>query len=1332
MTDRHAPPPLRRLRRGAALATALAVCTGGLALGAGPATARAAAAPEPRLHWTLDALEGSTVPDASGNGLDGTLSGSAELVEGQDGQALDLRGGTVSIPRGAIGQEADLTVSTRFRWSGEGGNWQWLYGLGSGTDRYLFQTPSSGDGTLRTSVTAGGEGGEAQVPGWQPAAAGEWVTLTTTLDATADRLTTYVDGVELGSAPTTVSAQDLLTDQATVAGSLGGSFYPDPAFRGAVDAFRVYGAALTAGQVAEVVGDDLPTVEALERTTFEVRTRTGQAPTLPASTRATFDDGYDRAVPIAWDEVDPAAYAGTGSFEVAGTAAGEAVTARVDVNRGELRVDLGETTGDVHGGASGVLYGLYGDGMPSDELLEGMNVRSVATKAQDGSQHPGSDALEILGPLTRTTDGDVYMRIVDWYRGFPYQWPGDTPEAKMADFRVQLDAQLEKIATLPDDQRANLVIEPFNEPEGNTFGTGEWSYDRTSWLDDPTDYFAAWDETYRTIKAAYPDMRVAGPGTSVLFPQVRGFLDHTVAEGTVPDIITWHELTHPQAIRDSVEQFRGWEAEAFAGSAYAGRETPININEYAFNYHTSVPGQMVQWMSAIEDSKVDAMIAFWNINGNLSDSAVQSDRANGQWWLYNAYAQLSGQTVAVTPPQPGENYSLQGLASLDEDQARSRVLLGGASGDAPVDVVDVPEGVFGDQVRAWVREIPWTGQLGDSAQPRTLSERVLPVVDGSVSFDFGAGDLPELKESSAYEIVITPAGAGEVASTPATAWDASYEAEDAAISGSGWSVNGPEGSPADVGKFYTSGGLDVGGLRTGSDVAMDFTVDVPEDGSYDLSVFANSLNTFERVQEQGPTNVFLTVDGGAEQELFLPLAYKWVVWDHADTTVDLTAGEHVVTLSARSLDGSGATVGDALVDRITLALPSPTAGTDVYEAELADLDGGRLSYGGDEVAASAAAPLSGSGAARLGEGDTATFWVYGERDAEATMELAATGTATVALNGAPVLSTTEGLRAAVAVRGGVNKVVVTGGADGAIVDRLTVSGGTGALERTELQAEDGTLAGTATVQELSLAEGGAAVSSIGGEPGNGNMLTLDVEAAEAGPHAVVIRYSNPEQVPATHYNPNPMARHADISVNGGAAERVLFPPTFHENAFFERTLVLDLVAGANTLTFAAEEQPNWDGTTYAGDTWPGIPLRADQAPIIDRLSVSPLSAVLAAEPAEPGDPTEPGTPGDPGDPTEPGTPGDPGDPTEPGTPGEPGDPTEPGTPVDPTEPGAPGDGTGSGSGSGRDDGPSATAADRGPLAMTGSTLAGVLLAAGLLLATAGTGLVLRRRRGLQD
>lgn len=89
-----------------------------------------------------------------------------------------------------------------------------------------------------------------------------------------------------------------------------------------------------------------------------------------------------------------------------------------------LTVDLGTETGPFHGGASGTLYGLYGDGVPSRAVVEGMYVRTVATKAQDGIQHPGADALEILPSFVAASGQDVYLYMPDILRGFPTSGPG--------------------------------------------------------------------------------------------------------------------------------------------------------------------------------------------------------------------------------------------------------------------------------------------------------------------------------------------------------------------------------------------------------------------------------------------------------------------------------------------------------------------------------------------------------------------------------------------------------------------------------------------------------------------------------------------------------------------------------------------------------------------------------------------------------------------------------------------------------------------------------------------------------------------------------------------
>ncbi|WP_246607887.1 LamG-like jellyroll fold domain-containing protein [Paractinoplanes toevensis] len=1135
-----------------------------------PASAASAATPAPVVAYTFDADDPATgvIADSSGHGLDGTLVNSSTAVFA-DG-ALQLPGGAptsngayVTLPKAILDGRTDLTLSIRVKWDGTLAPWQWIYALGKDTTSRLFTTPYSGDGKLLTGVAANVAGAGAEVIGSAALPADAWKTITVTLDTAAGRLTTYLDGAAVSSAATTVTAGGLVDAATTSSGYLGKSFYADPLFDGAIDDFRVWDTALTAAQVATEVGGT-PTVTGIAQTAFTVGTTIGTAPALPASVRGTFSDGYDRDVPLVWATVDPAKYAQRGTFTVTGTAAGTAVTATVTVIReGEMTIDLGKSTGKFHGGASGSLYGLYGEGVPTNNLIEGMNLRTVSTKAQDGPQHPGADALEVVKPLADSTDGDVYIYMTDIHRGFPYQWPGSTPAEKLSLFEQKIAVQVDQVLTLPSKYQDNIVFVPFNEPEGNMFGTGEWSYNGVSWLADPADYFRAWDEVYHLIKGKMPAARIAGPNTSVLFDQVKGFLQHADAAGTLPDVITWHELSHPEAVRESVAEYREWEA-----ALLPGKHLPININEYAFNYHTSVPGQMIQWISAIEESKVDADIAYWNIDGNISDSAVQANRGNGQWWLFNAYGQMTGNTVAVTPPYPGQNYTLQGVATLDRAKQQARAIIGGAAGRSYLQFTNVPA-AFGRKVHATVREIPWTGQIGDSAQPRLLTEK-----DVAVSGGTAAVELSGLTESSAYEIVLSPGPAGSRA-TPQ--WTGSYEAEAAVYTGGGYSKNGPEGSTADVSKFYTSGGYDVGGLRTGSDGVLTFDVDVPVTGQYDLSVFANSLNTYPQVREQGPTNVFLRVDGAAEQELFLPLGYKWVVWDHTDTTVQLTAGKHTIALAARSLDGTRATKGDTILDRITLALPRPATST--YEAELADLDRG----------------LPRAGGAALVRGGTATFWVYSKADAESTLDLRVkAGTAKLAVNGVDVGSG----KVAVSLSGGINKVTATATTLAAVIDRLDVTP-TSTLPVTTVEAESG----GGTVVAKSLASGGRAVTGISGA----DTLTVTVPASQAGRYALRIRYSNPEQAEATHYNPDPLARHADIAINGGAAKRVLFPHSFHDNNFWELTVPVQLKKGNNTIRFSSAELPNFDGTTYASNVWPDILLRSAYAPVLDRVTVTPYS-----------------------------------------------------------------------------------------------------------------------------
>jgi hypothetical protein len=1190
------------------VATALTTALAGTVLGGIPA---AAAGPGRLvLHYDFDDdLSSAVVTDRSGSGLDGTLvnPGSARHGAGVDGtRALLLPGGApnattaayVSIPNGLFHGLTAATISTWMKWSG-GDDFQWVYCIGKDRDTATFITPSYG-GVARTRSSIKPVNGQSEVGVTtnQKLPADRWVNLVSTIDGKT--IGYYINGAKIGSTAATLDlAAAMYSPTNTTSGYLGRAFWDGhPFLAGALDDFRVYDTAFTEAQVAGLAGDHLATLTRVSQTSFDLTTTLGSPPQLPGVT-GTYSDGIDRQAPVTWNAVDPASYLRRGTFTVHGVVTGTdlTVTANVRVSApADLTIDLGTDTGAFHGGASGTLYGLYGDGVPTRNLIEGMRLRTVSTKAQDGPQHPGADALEVVKPLADTTDGDVYIYMTDIYRGFPYEWPGDTPQARLNDFKTKITKQVDQVLSLEPKYQDNIVFVPFNEPEGNMFGTGKWSYNRVSWLSDPQYYFAAWDEVYALIKRRMPGARIAGPNTSVLYDQVKNFLRHTVGAGTVPDVMTWHELSDPARVRTSVARYRAWEDEVFAGTALAGRHLPININEYAFNYHTSVPGQMIQWVSAIEESKVDADIAYWNIDGNLSDSAVQANRGNGQWWLLHAYGQMTGHTVKVTPPFPDVSYTMQGVATVDRSKNQARALFGGASGSGQVTFKNA--GMFGATVHALVQEIPWTGQLGDSPQPAVVAEVDRKVANGVVTFDFG-GELPQLTESSAYQIILTPGRNATSTAVPPTLWSAGYEAESATHTGSDYSRNGPEGTASNLSKFYTSGTYNVGGLRTGSDLALNFTVSVPQTAVYDLSVFANSLNTHDRVAQHGPTNVFLRVDGAAEQEIHLPLGYKWVVWDHADTTVALTKGTHVITLAARSLEGTKTTKGDAIVDRITLAVPNPAARRTIYEAEHASLNGARVDYSSRGV--------SGAGRVNLAARQSATFWVYAATDGEHTLSLdtgGGSGRTTMTVNGRPVAAVTKSVGLKVFLSGGVNKVTVTGTSGNLYLDRLRVSKTAGTLTPTWYRAADATLAGTAAVTGYTLASGGKAVTGVGGAPGNGNTLTFDVQAPAAGAYALTVRYSNPEQSPASHYNPDPLARPADISINGGRKQRVLFPHTFHANNFWYLTIPVQLDAGHNKVRFSSEELPDFDGTSYISDRHTEL-LRSRYAPIIDKIAITP-------------------------------------------------------------------------------------------------------------------------------
>ena len=186
------------------------------------------------------------------NGLDsaGTnhavLSGGPSFVSGPSGLAINFDGSNdyATLPAG-IADADGITVAAWVRWDG-GADWQRIFDFGNDTTANMFLTPRSGDGTMRFAITTEGGDGE-QLLDTDPLPVGEWVHLTLTLGGNTGVL--YVNGLPR------VAGQILLdpSDFNPVHNYLGKSQYADALLDGQIDDFRIYGFALDAAQVANLV-----------------------------------------------------------------------------------------------------------------------------------------------------------------------------------------------------------------------------------------------------------------------------------------------------------------------------------------------------------------------------------------------------------------------------------------------------------------------------------------------------------------------------------------------------------------------------------------------------------------------------------------------------------------------------------------------------------------------------------------------------------------------------------------------------------------------------------------------------------------------------------------------------------------------------------------------------------------------------------------------------------------------------------------------------------------------------------------------------------------------
>jgi len=417
---------------------------------------------------------------------------------------------------------------------------------------------------------------------------------------------------------------------------------------------------------------------------------------------------------------------------------------------------------------SGFLYGLSQDGSePTDSQLQtldptlfrggGARIAGggwIGDGYTDGSgfQVRLTSALDQARRVTSAPYGATYDLLVSDLFGADTTQPSNTvypcTNGNCANWTTFIDTV---VGSVQSSGIGNIAFDIWNEPDG----TGFWPVGFGT-----TQYFQMWDTAVREIRRLDPSAVIVGPSLSGYnHSQLTQFLTQAKADGTLPNVLNWHFGDDPVADATDAEGIE---------SSLGISPLPLSINEYLFS-DQQTSGSTAWWLDRLADSDISsAAHAIWSdccTTGSL-DSVLSGTGSlaapTGQWWVYRAYAQLSGSMVATS----SANADVTAAASENQSQGRAVALIGNDSGQTGTTTIQV-NGLSsaswlesGGSVHATLQRIPDQSYL---MAPTTVADETLPVVNGSVSIPatFQAG-------TDAFFLTLSPSDTGGLQPTGAS------------------------------------------------------------------------------------------------------------------------------------------------------------------------------------------------------------------------------------------------------------------------------------------------------------------------------------------------------------------------------------------------------------------------------------------------------------------------------------------------------------------------------------------------------------------------------------